>query len=312
MTMSKVPTLAPRGYGTDRQWLAELTLKLVPTDDKTHLKQLAFTGPLRIQRPFYPEGGVCHLYILHPPGGLVSGDQLKIQAQCVANSQTLLTTPSAGKIYGRDSDGVAQGQSVWLQLTDNAECEWLPQETIVYRDANAHLDTCIELDNDSRFIGWDLVCLGRPAAAEVFNKGTLSQHIRLWRNGRLLLNERLQLEGGSTMQHSRVGLADNCIFGTLLASGFDLKADLDTDLKSNQRISQKTSLETGYQTNLINELRACLPSPVFTVTQRLGVLLVRYLGNDMIECRAGMWQAWALIRPELLERPACIPRIWLT
>lgn len=283
-----MPSLAPRGYGTDRQWLAELDVKLVPVADKTHLKQLAFTGPLRIQRPFYPEGGVCHLYILHPPGGLVSGDQLKIQARCAANSRSLLTTPSAGKIYGRDSDGVAQGQSVRLQLTGNAECEWLPQETIIYRNANALLDTQIELDTHSRFIGWDLVCLGRPAAGEIFNEGTLNQQIRLWRNGRLLLNERLQLAADSALQHSKVGLADQCVFGTLLASG------------------------PGLDTELLNALRDGLPSPAFTLTQRLGVLLVRYLGSDMNECRAGMWQAWSLIRPLLLGRPACIPRIWLT
>ncbi len=294
--MSSTHSNTYQGYGKDRQWLAGLELKLVPTDGKTYLKQLSFTGPLRIQRPFYPEGGVCHLYILHPPGGIVSGDQLKIQAQCAADSQSLLTTPSAGKIYRRDSDGVVQGQSVLLQLTDNAECEWLPQETIVYRDANAILDTRIELAADARFIGWDLVCLGRPAAKEIFDKGTLSQHISLWRDGRLLLNERLQLTAGSKMQRSRVGLADNGVFGTLLASGF----------------TQKEGLEANFQADLIKELRACLPTLKFTITQRLGVLLVRYLGDDMNECRAGMWQAWALIRPVLLKRPACIPRIWLT
>ncbi|MGO4998368.1 urease accessory protein UreD [Oceanisphaera sp. W20_SRM_FM3] len=290
--MSVTPSLTPLGYGADRLWLAELDIKLVPIADKTHLKQLAFTGPLRIQRPFYPEGGVCHLYVLHPPGGLVSGDQLKIQAFCAANSQSLLTTPSAGKIYGRDSDGVAQGQRVRLQLANNAECEWLPQETLIFRDANALLDTQIELDTEARFIGWDLVCLGRPAAGEVFNKGRLDQRIRLWRNGRLLFNERLQLTADSELQHSRVGLADQCVFGTLVASGPELDA--------------------APQTELLNALRSCLPSPVFTVTQRLGVLLVRYLGNDMNQCRAGMWQAWSLTRPVLLGRPACIPRIWHT
>lgn len=290
--MSATPSPAPRGYGADRQWIAELTVKLVPIADKTHLKQLAFTGPLRIQRPFYPEGGVCHLYVLHPPGGLVSGDQLHIHAECAPNSQSLLTTPSAGKIYGRDSDGVAQGQKVWLQLSNNAECEWLPQETLIFRDANAELETDIELDNEARFIGWDLVCLGRPAAGELFNKGRVSQRIRLWRNGRLLLNERLQLTAGSILQHSRVGFNDNCVFGTLVASAADC---------SNERMSE-----------LVEALRSQLSSPEFTVTYRLGVLLVRYLGEDMNQCRSGMWQAWSLTRPVLLGRPACIPRIWLT
>ena len=290
--MSATPSLIPRGYGTDRQWLAELDIKLVPIADKTHLKQLAFSGPLRIQRPFYPEGGVCHLYVLHPPGGLVSGDQLHIRVHGTRHSQSLLTTPSAGKIYGRDSDGVAQGQRVRLQLSDNAECEWLPQETLIFRDANAELETDIELDSEARFIGWDLVCLGRPAAGERFDKGQVSQRIRLWRNARLLLNERLQLAAGSPVQHSRVGFHDHCVFGTLVASAPDLNPECVT--------------------RLVEALRSQLASPVFTVTHRLGVLLVRYLGDDMNECRAGMWQAWSIVRPVLFGRPVCIPRIWLT
>lgn len=288
MTFSEAPTLATRGYGPDREWRAHLKLRLVPAAGKTRLKKLAFTGPLRIQRPFYPEGGVCHLYVLHPPGGLVSGDRLHIEVAAEAGSQSLLTIPSAGKIYGRDSDGVAQGQSALLQLNDNAECEWLPQETIVYRGANAVLDTCIELSSDARFIGWDLVCLGRPAADEIFDEGSLSQRIRLWRDGRMLLNERLQLNGDTDIRRSRVGLAGSSVFGTLLASG------------------------PGLNESLITALREALPCPDFTVTERLGVLLVRYLGDDMNRCRDGMWQAWALIRPILLARPACIPRIWLT
>lgn len=286
--MSATQSLAPRGYGAKRKWFAKLELKLVPFANKTRLKQLAFVGPLRIQRPFYPEGNVCHLYILHPPGGIVSGDQLNINAHGSADSQSLLTTPSAGKIYGQDSDGVVQGQTVHLQLADNAECEWLPQETLIFSNANAELDTRIELDEEARFIGWDLVCLGRPASGELFSQGCVKQRIRLWRSGRLLLNEHLQLSAGSELQQARVGFANHNVFGTLLATGAD------------------------FEPALLDELRDILPSPQFSLTQRLGVLLVRYLGDDMNECRAGMWQAWRLIRPALLGRDACIPRIWLT
>ncbi|WP_169393172.1 MULTISPECIES: urease accessory protein UreD [Psychrobacter] len=281
------------GYGADRQWLAKLSLTLVPTlsDNKTHLKGLSFLGPLRIQRPFYPEGGVCHLYILHPPGGLVSGDKLLIDADCKANSRTLLTTPSAGKIYGRDSDGVAQVQSVALKLAAHANCEWLPQETIIFDNANAKLDTKIYIDSSARFIGWDLVCLGRAASNADFNRGQLQQRLQLFKDDRLMVNEQLQLSASSELYRSRVGFNNSPVFGTLMATAPDL-----------DQVSQ----------TLIEALREALDAKSFSITMRLNVLLVRYLGSDMNACRSGMWQAWSMIRPMVLGRPACIPRIWLT
>ncbi|WMC11873.1 urease accessory protein UreD [Oceanimonas pelagia] len=248
---------------------------------------MAFSGPLRIQRPFYPEGTPCHLYLLHPPGGLVSGDSLRIEVQAGSGSQSLLTTPSAGKVYRRDSAGVAQGQQVRLQLDENAECEWLPQETIVYRGARAALDLHIELAEDARFIGWELVCLGRPAGEHWFDDGSLTQRLQLWRGGRLLFNERLQLTAGDALHRGRAGLNGGCVFGTLLAAG------------------------PGLTDELIAGLRETLPAG-FAVTERLGVLLVRYLGNDMNDCRTGMWAAWEQLRPVALGREASFPRIWFT
>jgi urease accessory protein len=305
--MTQLQAQAPQagpGYGQARSWPAHLRLRLeadpfpaggktlpdgkASEGGKTRLKGLDFAGPLRIQRPFYPEGNRCHLYLLHPPGGLVSGDRLAIEVAAEPGGQVLLTTPSAGKIYGRDSAGVAQGQQVWLRAGEGAELEWLPQETIVYRGANGVLDTKVELAEGARFIGWDLVCLGRPAGEHWFEQGHLTQRLQLHRGGRLLFNERLSLEGGDWLHRGRVGLNGGCVFGTLMAAG------------------------PGLDDALIGELREALPGPDFTLTERLGVLLVRYLGTDMNNCRDGMWRAWGLIRPAVLGRPAVIPRIWLT
>ena len=80
-------------------WVAKLELNFSASQSKTFLSKREHIGPLAIQRPFYPEQGLCHLYLLHPPGGVVGGDQLSIGIKTDANSSALITTPGAKKIY---------------------------------------------------------------------------------------------------------------------------------------------------------------------------------------------------------------------
>ncbi len=52
-------------------WKANLSLEFKATALRTVISKREHKGPLAIQRPFYPEDDVCHVYLLHPPGGVV-------------------------------------------------------------------------------------------------------------------------------------------------------------------------------------------------------------------------------------------------
>jgi urease accessory protein len=80
-------------------WQASLALQFCHTPEKTLLHSAHHVGPLTVQRPFYPEGETCHLYLLHPPGGIVGGDSLDITVRLDAKSHTLITMPGASKFY---------------------------------------------------------------------------------------------------------------------------------------------------------------------------------------------------------------------
>ena len=101
--------------------------------ERTVLARRRHHGPLVVQRPFYPEpNGTCHLYVLHPPGGVVGGDRLSVDVRLARGAaRALLTTPAAAKFYR--TQGLRAAQRLHMRVGAGSRLEWLPQENIVYR-----------------------------------------------------------------------------------------------------------------------------------------------------------------------------------
>ena len=131
-----------------------------------------------MQKALYPEGErVCQAIVLHPPSGIAGGDQLHIAASVAQGAHALLTTPGAGKWYRcggaeprRRVDLVARrGRYGGMAAAGNHRLR---------RRAGAHGDP-VALAADSRFIGWEMLCLGRAAAGERFANGRFDLFYRV-------------------------------------------------------------------------------------------------------------------------------------
>lgn len=275
-------------------WPAMLQLRFERRVGGSRLVQAEHRGPLRVQRPLYPEGPDCaHVYVLHPPGGLVSGDRLGITATVAASAHALLTTPGAGRVYRARGDGSRQRQSVSLQVAAGAALEWLPQPTIVFDGAQAALCTDVELAAGAAFIGWELLCLGRSAGAQPFQRGEVLQEWRVRRDGRPLLRERLVLRGGETLLAAPWGLRGHTVYGTLLAV-----------------LPEHTPAE-----HIVNTLRDDIDegdAAALAITAMRGLLLARYLGDSVERGHVLFERCWQRLRPLVCGRPAHRPRIWNT
>ena len=279
----------------ERSWPASLHLRLEAGEQRTRLARMAFHGPLRVQRPFYPEGDVCHLYLLHPPGGLVSGDRLGIDVHVTAGAHGLITTPSAGKIYRSDSQNGQQRQQVQLTLEAGASLEWLPMETLIYDGANGQLSTRVELATGARFIGLDMICIGRPHSALPFLSGRAEQRLHILQDGKPVLIERLLLDANQPHWQQAAGFNGCHVAATLVAAG----------LPQPQQIAESLREQ-------IPELAALKQPEQFSISVRLGLLLVRYLGNNSEYGNQILRRIWAQLRPLLWHKPPCAPRIWNT
>src|SRR5690606_8424395 len=113
--MSMAPPFAIPSTPAERHWLARLQLEFV-ANGRTKLARMRHEGPLVVQRPFYPEDDVCHVYLLHPPGGIAPGDHVQLDAKLRAGSQVVMTTPSAGKVYATDTANTGQQQVIHMVL----------------------------------------------------------------------------------------------------------------------------------------------------------------------------------------------------
>ncbi len=271
-------------------WRAELDLGFAVRSGKTVLATRRHVGPLVVQRPFYPEDGVCHVYLLHPPGGIVGGDTLLCRIGLEAGAHAVLTTPAATKFYR--SSGLVAEQRQEIRI-DQATCEWLPQESIYFASARARVGTRVELDADSRFIGWDIACFGRPACEEVFEQGEVYQSFELWREGVPLFLDRLHVEGADVrMMQAPWGLGGGAVLGTLLAFPASVE-DLDVARAVVEQLETEGEALTGV--SLVD-----------------GVLVARSVAPRAGQIRALFIAIWQGLRPRVLQRPAVAPRVWAT
>ena len=270
-------------------WEARLDLGFETRGTRTILAHRRHVGPLQVQRPFYPDGErACHVYILHPPGGVVGGDSLVINAQVECGAHALLTTPAAGKLYR--SDGANAQLSQELNIADGAWLEWLPQETIAFDGARADSITRVALTGEAGFIGWEILCLGRPASDETYLHGEFVQRFEVWRDGAPLWWERNALVGGASVLRAPWGLAGRSVVATLVAVG-----RVPSALPA---LRELLNTEHG--------------DGEFAVSQMRDVLVCRYLGNSAEQVRTGFTEAWRLLRPALWGVEAVPPRIWST
>lgn len=283
MTTAPNPPVSPTlAHG----WKAQLNLTYEHRAGCTRLIENSHTGPLRVQLPLYPEGEVCHTYILHPPGGVVAGDQLEVKVTVNPNSHALLTTPGATKFYR--SSGATAAQRQHLKV-NGGMLEWFPQDNIIFPGAIADIDTQIHLDNEARFIGWEVLCLGLPTRQEPFTEGSLINRLVIFRNNQPVFLERLAINSPNDLA-TPAGLRGKPVVATFIASNADLSI-LD-DVRQFQRESDRMSM-LG-----------------FTLVEDL--LIGRYFGDSTFEARELFQEVWNTLRPVLLSRPACAPRIWAT
>lgn len=279
-------------------WLGQLNLDYRRDGDRT-IALDRHTGPLRVLQRLYPEGpGVCHHVLVHPPGGIVGGDVLSVDATLASGSHALITTPGATRFYR--SAGEEAQQTTHATLEEGTRLEWLPLETIAYRGCVASNRMRFDLAPGAEMFGWDVLALGLPAANEAFDdpahpQGRYTQEIELpgvWlERGTVAATDQQLLD-------SPLGWAGHRVMGTLwFASGTPLS-----------RAQREAMLDAARELQGQHTLAATCGS---TSTHEQ-VIVLRALAprvEPLMDLLVSVWGQWRTLAWNL---PPCPSRLWRT
>jgi len=252
-------------------------------------------GPLRVLQRLYPEGpGICHHVLVHPPGGIVGGDVLELDARLDRDCHALITTPGATRFYR--SAGDTSTQSVQATLADAARLEWLPMETIAYSACQAHNRLSFNLAPGAEMIGWDLLALGLPAAGQAFERGQFVQELKL---------------PGAWLERGRIDATDSALLDSPL--GWAGRRVLAT-----MWFAAGTALGSERRDALLDAARGCvaqhaeLSAHAGATAPQDRVVVLRVLAHRVEPAMQLFKQVWAAWRGVAWQLDATPPRLWRT
>ncbi|MBV8156378.1 MAG: urease accessory protein UreD [Dyella sp.] len=277
-------------------WHASLRLRFAVRAGRTAMVERRHEGPLRVQKPLYPEGDICHGVVLHPPAGVAGGDRLEIDIAVASGAHAVLATPGATKWY--KSQGRDAAQHVRIAVDDSGKLDWLPQENIVFDDARARIATEVVVAPGGSAIGWDAVVLGRQASGEHWASGELWLDTRVGGPDRALWIEQSHFDAASPLRGAVAGMDGPHILGTLWAVGQGATQELAEALAD--RLPYRADLRAGV---------TCLAGHG---AAGQSMLLLRVLGRDMEAVRHLMIDAWSALRMPIHGVPARPLRLWST
>ena len=251
-------------------------------------------GPLRVLASLYPEApAICHNVLVHPPGGLVGGDELDIDLTLHPGAHALVTTPGATRFYR--STGATATQRLRASLADAARLEWLPLETIAYSGCLGENLMRFALAPGAEMIGWDVLALGLPAADQAFARGRFTQCVEL--PGRWLERGRIDALDACLLD-SPLGWAGHRVLGTMwFAAGSALSTERREALLGAARgIASGDPLQRSAGATAVHG----------------GVVVLRVLAPRVEPAMTLLGRVWAAWRNIAWQLEATPPRVWRT
>jgi urease accessory protein len=149
--------------------------------------------------------GTEAIYI-NTSGGLTSGDCFSTEIKAKDNAQFTFTTQGFERVY-RSIDGHCATVCNTLHITDQASCNWLPQETLLYDGGALNRRLNVNLDKEASALIVEPLLIGRLAMGETHVHGSLHDCVSMSISGEPIFFDNTKLTGNITAMLNRPAIA---------------------------------------------------------------------------------------------------------
>jgi urease accessory protein len=171
-------------------------------------------GALRVR---FPNGEALEAVVVNTAGGIAGGDKFSFDVDVSEGAALTVTTAAAEKTYR--SLGEPATMDVKLSVATGGSLTWLPQETILFNEAQLRRTIEIDLAADAKILLAESVVFGRTAMDEAVMQGNLFDRWRVRRDGKLIFADTLRLDGPIAEKLSRKAIAaGGCAIATVLVT----------------------------------------------------------------------------------------------
>ncbi len=160
----------------------------------TVLDGLRQEGCLKARFPRPEPGAWTAAVTLNSSGGVAGGDALATTVEAGPGTRATVASQAAERFY-RALPGSVSDVVNTVRVGAGAALEWLPQETILFDGSALRRRLAVELADDAWFLGVEGLVFGRTAMGEQVHRADIDDLIELRRGGRLLLHDRIRLQG---------------------------------------------------------------------------------------------------------------------
>ena len=244
-------------------------------NSKTVIKNLLVKPPLLIQKAMYPDTcnpNTAHIYIMSSAGGILQGDKFQIKIKASENSNAIITTQSATKIYNTENH--IPSQIIDIIVEKNSYLEFIPKQIIPHKYSEFLQKTNLKVDQGSTLVYSETISCGRIAHGEEFDfKSLIFRTKAVNEKDEILFSDAMNLEPKSRKRIFENLYGKKKIFSTIyiVSKRFDnekLDTKIYTLLKKSQIIGGVSQLpqESGIIVRMLSDSIDEIEETVFNIT----------------------------------------------